>query len=90
MNLISDYEAHKRDEEAFNSAEAERQWRDAQKCPIHDIPLIAGRGYTDATGTHTEVFEVPRCPECMAQAEREATDVRRLNDLERQTGCSEE
>ncbi len=65
MNNISDYEAHKRDEEYDNSAEAQRHWRAMPKCPIHGIPLIAGQGYVENGKTFTEVFATPQCPECL-------------------------
>ena len=66
MNNISDYGAHKRDEEWDNSADAERLWRMAPKCPTCELPLIAGRGWRDLnTGeAGAEYYPKGKCPNC--------------------------
>jgi hypothetical protein len=68
MNNISDFEAHRRDEqyERLHEAELDRQWRDARKCPIHGIPLILGRGYVENGHSVTEYFPDGKCPECLS------------------------
>lgn len=66
MNILADYEAHRRDEEYDNSAAGRADWKRLPKCPIHGTPLIIGRGWVDLkTGkTHNEVFTEPHCMDC--------------------------
>jgi hypothetical protein len=63
MNNISDFEAHKRDEEYERIEDA--IWGKRRKCPIHGCTLIFGRGYTENGVSTTEYFPDGKCPECL-------------------------
>jgi hypothetical protein len=74
MNNISDFEAHRRDEEyeRIHGAQLDRQWDAAPKCPTHGVPLVLGFGI----GGERYFFPEGKCPECFwAERRTGATNV---------------
>jgi hypothetical protein len=65
---LSEWEIQKLDEEYGRIEDA--QWAKKRKCPIHGVPLILGRGYTENGQSVTEYFPDGKCPECLRKAAR--------------------
>jgi hypothetical protein len=66
---LSEWEIHKLDEIYGRVEDAE--FAKKRKCPIHGVPFILGRGYTENGRSVTEYWPDGKCPECLRKEGRE-------------------